>query len=97
KSILIRTGKLFSFKTKQSLIISNLGAVKEDFASDGIENLTFNLNVSKKVPLNIGVISYGGQTVISFTRKVKDTLFEQEFNKLLQADDITPTVIGNGR
>lgn len=80
KEFFIKFGKAVTTQTKQTLIISNLGVVR---MPEGMENFlrrfTFNINISKKVPVNIGVVSYNGVTAISFTRMLVSTEFERVF------------------
>ena len=80
KELGTKIGKLGTSKTKQTLIISNVGVIK---LPEGMENhvkrFSFNVNPSKKVPVNIGVASYNGVTTITFTRNIVNTDFEREF------------------
>ena len=75
-----KIGKLGTKKTKQTLIISNVGIIN---MPEGMEKLvkrfSFNVNPSKKVPVNMGIVSYNGITSITFTRNIVNTEFEKEF------------------
>ena len=68
-------------RPKQTFILSNVGKVNID--SDLIDHFLLNLNCNAKTPKNIAVISYKDKTVISFTRKLVDTLVERVFCKKL--------------
>lgn len=101
KSFFIKTGKLVSIHTKQTMIISNLGVVKlPDDVAACVKEIAFNPNVSHKVPINMGVVSYGGKTVVSFTRQLIATDIERAFfrrlsNEGFSAEDIE--IISNFR
>lgn len=96
KGFLSRTGRSFSRKSKQTMIISNLGEIKAD---DGniIDHFLFNLNCAKKTPVNLAVVSYKSKTVISFTRKLINTKIEEEFFKSLKTECGEVSVISNFR
>lgn len=78
KAFISKVGREISTKSKQTMIISNLGNVKLE---DGnlIEHFLFNLNCSERTPVNMGIISYNNRTVISFTRKLIDAKIERTF------------------
>ena len=84
KTFFTKFGKAVSRKTKQTLIISNLGVVRlPEGMEEFVNRFTFNINISKKVPVNIGVVTYNGITAISFTRMIVSTDFEKTFFKML--------------
>ena len=78
KGFISRIGRELSLKSKQTMIISNLGEIKFD-GGKNVEHFLFNLNCSERTPINMGVVSYGGKTIISFTRKLVATKIEQAF------------------
>lgn len=78
KSFVSRVGRELSPKSKQSIIVSNLGEIKLEEGKN-IEHFLFNLNCSERTPINMGVVSYDGKTVISFTRKLIETKIERAF------------------
>lgn len=98
KEFFIKFGKAVTTQTKQTLIISNLGVVK---MPEGMEKFlrrfTFNINISKKVPVNIGVVSYNGVTAISFTRMLVSTELEREFFTTLTDAGLKVEISGNLR
>ncbi len=96
KGFLSRTGRSLSPKSKQTMIISNLGEINMD---DGglIDHFLFNLNCSKKTPVNVAVASYKSKTVISFTRKLINTKIEEAFFKELACECGEVSVISNFR
>ena len=96
KSFISRFSRDFSSKTKQTMIISNLGRVDIN-AGDRVDHFLFNLNVSERTPVNMGIISYGNKTIISFTRKVINTKIEEEFFKFLATECGEVKVISNFR
>ncbi len=96
KAFISKIGRELSPKSKQSMIISNLGEVKlEDGKS--VEHFLFNLNCSEKTPINMGIVSYNGKTIISFTRKLIDTEIEQAFCRRLSDECGEVKVSGNFR
>lgn len=78
KGFISRIGRELSLKSKQTMIISNLGEIKFD-GGKNVEHFLFNLNCSERTPINMGVVSYDGKTIISFTRKLVATKIEQAF------------------
>ncbi|MBR1747330.1 MAG: hypothetical protein IJ735_03875 [Clostridia bacterium] len=96
KSFFSRVGRDLSTKTKQTMIISNLGSVKID-AGDRIDHFLFNLNVSERTPVNLAIVSYNNKTAISFTRKIIDTDIEKEFFSTLSKEVGEVEVISNFR
>lgn len=80
KELGTKIGKLGTKKTKQTLIISNVGIINlPSGMEDYVKRFSFNVNPSRKVPVNIGVASYNGITSITFTRNIVNTEFEREF------------------
>ena len=96
KSVISKVSRDFSSKTKQTIIVSNLGRVNID-AGDRVDHFLFNLNCSERTPDNLAVISYGNKTIISFTRKVINTKIEEEFFKTLAKECGEVRVISNFR
>ena len=89
KTAITKLGKLFSFKTKQTLILSNLGVIDlPESHREPIEKMTFNVNLSRKVPKNIGVVTVGGRTTVTFTRMICDTEVETAFFRRLREDGV---------
>lgn len=96
KSFISKVSRDFSSKTKQTLIVSNLGRVNIN-AGDRVDHFLFNLNCSERTPNNLGVISYGNKTIISFTRRVINTKIEEEFFRILAKECGEVKVISNFR
>lgn len=98
KSCIIRLGKLFSPHTKQTLIISNLGIAKmPPSAAEHIQGFNFNVNVSRKAPKNMGVITFNGVTSVSFTRRLISTEVEKRFFTRLMEEGCRVSVVSNMR
>ena len=96
KSFISKVSRDFSSKTKQTMIISNLGRVNIN-AGDRVDHFLFNLNCSERTPDNLAVISYGDKTIISFTRRVINTKIEEEFFRTLAEACGEVKVISNFR
>ena len=62
-----------------------------------LRRFAFNINISKKVPVNIGVVSYNGVTAISFTRMLVSTELEREFFTTLTDAGLKVEISGNLR
>lgn len=93
-----KVGKLGTQKTKQSIIISNVGIFDlPDGMEKFVNRLAFNVNVSKKVPVNMGVITYNGVTSITFTRNIVNTEFERVFFTALVEQGLEVEVTSNLR
>ncbi len=82
KSFVSKIGKNISRHTTQTLIVSNVGQIKLD-PNGLVDRFMFNLNVSSKTPDNMAIVSYGDNTVISFTRKIVNTDIERDFFRAL--------------
>ena len=95
KGYISRVGRIFS-PPKQTFILSNLGKV-ELGENSLIDGFLFNLNCNKKTPDNVAVVSYGGKTVISFTRKLVSTENERAFCSRLSSLCGGAEVISNFR
>ena len=84
KTFFTKFGKAVSTQTKQTIIISNLGVVKlPDGMEEFVNRFTFSINISKKVPVNMGIVTYNGKTAISFTRMLVSTELEKQFFAIL--------------
>lgn len=98
KTLIVKVSKLLSTHTKQTLIISNLGQID---MPEGIEKyvsaFSFCPNVSRKVPDNVGIVSYNGKTVISFTRQLVSTRLEKQFFGKLLKEGIEVSIVSNFR
>lgn len=80
KEFFTKAGKALVRNTKQTLIISNYGNVTMPEGMEAfVKRFAFNVNISRKVPVNIGVVSYNNCTCIAFTRMLVNTDFEREF------------------
>ena len=98
KELGTKIGKLGTRKTKQTLIISNIGIVGLPGGMERfVKRFGFNVNVSKKVPVNMGVVSYNGVTNITFTRNIVNTEFERVFFTTLVAQGIDVEITSNLR
>ena len=81
KWLLIRFGRLF-MKSRQTIIISNLGNIKVP-AELGVESLLLYLNVSKNNVHNLGIASTNGRVSLAFTNAIKNTDVPNEVLKEL--------------
>ena len=98
KTFLTKAGKFLARRTKQTMIISNLGVVKLPEGMERfIKRFSLNVNVSRKMPLNIGVASYGGISSISMTRNLVSTEFERRYFSRLAAEGLDVEIVSNLR
>lgn len=98
KTLIVKLSKLFSYRTKQTLIISNLGQIHMPEGMDKyLRNFSFCPNVSRKVPDNVGIVSCNGKTVISFTRQLVSTKLEKQFFSHLVKEGLEVSVVSNFR
>lgn len=89
KTLIIKLSKRLSVNTKQTMIISNLGKITlPGNLPEFVNRLSFNTNVSRKVPVNMGIVSFGGITTVSFTRQLVNTKFEKRFFEILLREGI---------
>lgn len=98
KEIGTKIGKLGTKKTKQTLIISNVGEIKMPTGMENfVKRFAFHINPSKKVPVNIGVASYNDVLGICFTRNIVSTEFEREFFNTLVDEGLEVEITSNLR
>lgn len=97
KGFISRIGRDISGKSKQTMIISNLGKIDMDNEGNNIDYFFFNQNCGKNAPINMGVVSYNEKTVISFSRKLISTEIERDFVKHLTYFGLDVTVSSNFR
>lgn len=98
KTLFVKLPKLLSVGTKQTMIVSNVGVVKApDKLTEKIENITANLNVSNKIPINCGISTIGDKLAINFTRKLVDPKLELAFFTLLKDEGVDFAVFANDR
>lgn len=97
KETISKIGRNFPGKSKQTMIISNIGIVKIDNESDRINNFFFALNTNHKSPKNMGIVSYKDKTIISFSRKIVNTDVETEFFRSLSSMGLDIDIKSNFR
>lgn len=98
KSFFAKLGARLVGNSKQTMIISNLGRIQlPETASEHIRNFNFMLNCGRKTPNNMGIISYGDTTVISFTRQIVRTEIEREFFSTLGKAGLKVEIVSNLR
>jgi NRPS condensation-like uncharacterized protein len=97
KGFISRIGRDISSKSKQTLIISNLGKVDFDAEGDTVDYFFFNQNCGKNSPINMGIVSYKEKTVISFSRRLINNDIEKDFAKSLVNFGLEVTVSSNFR
>ena len=97
KSFAVRLGKLFAGKTKQTMLVSNLGLVKfHDSLSSVVSGIGFNLNVSKKVPLNLATVTSNNIVTLAFTSKlIGNTAIEKSFFEIFEGEGLKFDIITN--
>lgn len=98
KTLFIKVPKTFLVKPRQTLIVSNLGFVPLPAdVSREIDKMTFHVNISKKTPLNIGIVSSNDIMSISFTRMTVSTEVERVFLTRLAHEGVNISVLSNNR
>ncbi len=98
KTLIVKLSKLFSFHTKQTVIVSNLGQVSmPEGMGKYLHSFSFCPNVSRKVPDNVGIVSCNGKTVISFTRQLVSTKIEKQFFTRLVKEGLDVSIVSNFR
>ena len=86
KKMFARLGRLF-MRSRQTIIISNLGNIALDDGL-GIENVHFNLNVSRNNVQNLAVLSFKGKTQCSFTSAIEESDLEAKLAENLAAEGV---------
>lgn len=98
KEIGTKIGKLGTKKTKQTLIISNVGIVKmPEGMEQFVKRFALHINPSRKVPVNIGVMTYRDITTICFTRNIVSTELERVFFTTLVEQGVDVEITSNLR
>jgi len=98
KRSLIVLGRSFVTKTKQTIIVSNLGSF--DLPKDVepyVLDVEFLLNCNERTPLNMAVLTYKGKVRVSFTRHILENDVERKFFEQMRAEGIDFTVRSNYR
>lgn len=72
------------------MIFSNMGKVNIP-EECGLKRMVFNVNVSKRAKVNVGAVTVGDETTITFTRSIKERTIEKEFFAILAAAGLVPT------
>lgn len=80
----------FFLKSRQTMIFSNMGKVNIP-EECGLKRMVFNVNVSKRAKVNVGAVTVGDETTITFTRSIKERTIEKEFFAILAAAGLVPT------
>ena len=76
-------------KSRQTLIVSNLGRVTMPEGT-GLRRLVFNLNVSRTSCVNAGALSLGGETTLAFSRSIEEDSLERAMASLLESAGARP-------
>lgn len=82
----------FFLKSRQTMIFSNVGKVSLPEGC-GLKRVLFNLNVSKTSKVNVGMVTVGGETTVSFTRSITETELEREFFRTLNELGLTAAAV----
>ncbi|MGI6594604.1 MAG: hypothetical protein ACOX24_05965 [Christensenellales bacterium] len=98
KTLFVKLPKFLSIGTKQTIIITNLGLKKAPpVLYEKVEKIAVHPNVSNKVPINVGIISFGNALTINFTRKLVDAKLELAVLNMLKELGIDTYVYANTR
>lgn len=98
KELGTKIGKLGTKKTKQTLIISNVGVINlPEGMEKFVSRFALHINPSRKVPVNIGVATYRDTTTICFTRNIINTELEREFFTTLVKEGLDVEITSNLR
>lgn len=89
KWFFMRLGRLF-MKSRQTIIISNLGGVVLPDEL-GVEETLVNLNVSKNNVQNLGVVTYKGKCRLTFTSAIRELDMPEAVFETLSAQGIEIT------
>jgi NRPS condensation-like uncharacterized protein len=96
KTPIMKISKLLSGKTKQTLLVSNLGiATLPKGASENVNKIVFNLNVSQKMPINIAVITFNNKVNIAVTSRLTNTSMQKEFFTTFAGEGASVSIVSN--
>ena len=85
-------------ESKACLCMSNLGRVELPEAMvPYVERMDFIIGPQAKAPHNCGIVSYGDTIYINFIRNIRESTLEFHFFKVLQEQNLCPTVESNQR
>ncbi len=100
KSWFMRLGRVI-MNSRQTMIISNIGQVNmpKEF---GVKDFFFHMNSSKQNPINLGVLTQDDMVLLSFSRAIEESDFQDAFFENLQSLGIEisnkkPTCLTNKR
>ncbi len=98
KATMAKLGRALTGGSKQTMIVSNIGRMSAPACFETyVKEIFFNQNCNNKTPDNIGVISYGDRTVISFSRAIMETRIEQFYFSELARRGVGVEVVSNFR
>ena len=98
KMMFSKLGRSLAKETKQTLICSNLGKVnlpKE--VTEHLEDWSFAVNVNRRTPQNIGVVTYGDTLSVTWTRQIVQKDIDVEFYRIMRELGLDMTVNSNYR
>ena len=98
KNLFVKLPKFFAVGTKQTMIVTNIGLKKAPpMLYEKVEKVSVHPNVSNKVPINVGIISFGNTLTINFTRKLVYPKLELAVVDMLKELGIETYVYANAR
>lgn len=98
KIIIAKISRNLASKTKQTMVISNIGIVDmPEAAKPFIKNLVSAPNCNVRTPVNMVYQSFNGKTTFSFTREIVETEVERYFFNSLADMGLSVTVESNLR
>ena len=98
KMMVSKLGRALTKATKQTLIVSNVGAVPLPAAALGqVEDFAFTVNVNRRTPQNLGVLSYGDTLSVVWSRHIVQNDVDREFYRLMRELGLDMVVNSNYR
>ena len=93
-----KVGRALSKSTKQTFIMSNLGKVPlPTCLTDKIEDFAFTLNVNRRTPENLAVLSCGGKLSVTWSRHIVENDLDREFYAIMRNLGLDMVVNSNYR
>lgn len=98
KALIFKISKLFAHTAMHTAILSNLGNIKtNEVITPKIDGISMNINLTKVMPISIGMASAAGKARITFSSILKENDIIKDFFRFLADDGLDVNIQCNLR
>lgn len=98
KMVMSKVGRALSKSTKQTMIMSNLGKIPlPKRLTDQLEDFAFILNVNRRTPENMAVVTAGDTLAVTWSRHIVENDVDREFYRIMRSLGLDMVVNSNYR